>query len=59
MFYGFLFTGAFIGYYIYPSIAYVFIITIILRLFEYGINKPTREIVFSYLKELIDINQQF
>ncbi len=50
MFYGFLFTGAFIGYYIYPSIAYVFIITIILRLFEYGINKPTREVVFSYLK---------
>tara|TARA_B100000287_G_C20614980_1_gene773644 strand:+ start:67 stop:1329 length:1263 start_codon:yes stop_codon:yes gene_type:complete len=50
MFYGFLFTGAFIGYYIYPSITYVFIITIILRLFEYGINKPTREVVFSYLK---------
>ena len=50
MFYGFLFTGAFIGYYIYPSITYVFIITIVLRLFEYGINKPTREVVFSYLK---------
>ena len=50
MFYGFLFMGAFLGYYIYPSITYVFIITIILRLFEYGLNKPTREVVFSYLK---------
>ena len=50
MFYGFLFTGAFIGYYLNPSIGFVFVITIILRLFEYGINKPTREVVFSYLK---------
>ncbi len=50
MLYGFLFMGAFIGYYLSPSISYVFVITIILRLFEYGINKPTREVVFSYLK---------
>jgi len=50
MFYGFIFMGAFIGYYLNPSIGYVFVITIILRLFEYGINKPTREVVFSYLK---------
>jgi AAA family ATP:ADP antiporter len=50
MFYGFLFMGAFIGYYLNPSIGFVFVITIILRLFEYGINKPTREVVFSYLK---------
>tara|TARA_B100000497_G_scaffold91752_1_gene102473 strand:- start:45 stop:1307 length:1263 start_codon:yes stop_codon:yes gene_type:complete len=50
MFYGFIFMGAFIGYYLNPSIGYVFAITIILRLFEYGINKPTREVVFSYLK---------
>jgi len=50
MLYGFIFMGAFIGYYLNPSIGYVFIITIILRLFEYGINKPTREVVFSYLK---------
>jgi len=50
MFYGFLFIGAFIGYYLNPSIGFVFVITIILRLFEYGINKPTREVVFSYLK---------
>ena len=50
MFYGFLFMAAFIGYYLNPTIGYVFVITIILRLFEYGINKPTREVVFSYLK---------
>jgi len=50
MFYGFLFMGAFIGYYLNPSIGFVFVITIILRLFEYGINKPTREVVFNYLK---------
>ena len=50
MLYGFIFIGAFIGYYLNPSIGYVFAITIILRLFEYGINKPTREVVFSYLK---------
>ena len=42
MFYGFIFMGAFIGYYLNPTIGYVFFITIILRLFEYGINKPTR-----------------
>ena len=51
MLYGFLFIAAFIGYYINPSIGYVFVITIVLRLFEYGINKPTREVVFSYLKK--------
>ena len=50
MFYGILFMAAFIGYYLNPTIGYVFVITIILRLFEYGINKPTREVVFSYLK---------
>ena len=42
--------GAFIGYYLNPTIGYVFFITIILRLFEYGINKPPREVVLSYLK---------
>jgi len=52
MLYGFLFIGVFIGYYLYPSIGYVFAVTVILRLFEYGINKPTREVVFSYLKRM-------
>ena len=50
MLYGFIFAGAFVGYFLNPSIGYVFFITIILRLFEYGVNKPTREVVFSYLK---------
>ena len=52
MFYGLIFSLAFVGYYLNPSIGYVFAITIILRLFEYGINKPTRELVFSYLKRM-------
>ena len=52
MLYGFLFIGVFIGYYLNPSISYVFAVTVILRLFEYGINKPTREVVFSYLKRI-------
>jgi AAA family ATP:ADP antiporter len=50
--YGFLFICAFVGYYLIPTIQYVFVITIALRLFEYGINKPTRELVFSYLKRM-------
>ena len=52
MTYGFLFAGVFIGYFLSPSIGYVFILTIVLRLFEYGINKPTREVIFSYLKKV-------
>ena len=52
MTYGFLFIGVFIGYFLYPMIGYVFIVTIILRLFEYGVNKPTRELIFSYLKKI-------
>ena len=34
-----------------PSIISVGIVTIILRVFEYGINKPTRETIFSTLKK--------
>jgi AAA family ATP:ADP antiporter len=52
MTYGFLFVGVFIGYFLNPTIGYVFIVTIILRLFEYGVNKPTREVIFSYLKKV-------
>jgi len=50
--YGFLFIGVFVGYFLNPTIGYVFIVTIILRLFEYGVNKPTRELIFSYLKKI-------
>ena len=52
MFYGLIFSGAFVGYFLNPTIGYVFAITIALRVFEYGINKPTREVVFSYLKKM-------
>ena len=52
MTYGFLFTGVFVGYFLNPTIGYVFIVTIVLRLFEYGVNKPTRELIFSYLKKV-------
>jgi len=52
MTYGLLFTGVFVGYFLYPTIGYVFIVTVILRLFEYGVNKPTRELIFSSLKKI-------
>ena len=52
MTYGFLFIGVFVGYFFNPTIGYVFIVTIVLRLFEYGVNKPTRELIFSYLKKI-------
>jgi AAA family ATP:ADP antiporter len=52
MSYVFLFTGVFFGYFLSPTIGYVFFVTIILRLFEYGVNKPTRELIFSYLKKI-------
>ncbi len=45
--YGFLFCIAFLIYGLMPSIIAVAFVTIFLRIFEYGINKPTREIIFS------------
>jgi len=52
MMYGLLFMVVFVGYFLFPRIEYVFLITITLRLFEYGVNKPTREVIFSYLKKV-------
>ena len=52
MIYGILFIAAFIGYFLNPSIGYVFVVSVVLRLFEYGVNKPTREVIFSYLKKV-------
>ena len=49
--YGFLFLLAFISYGFMPSITVVAIATVVLRLFEYGINKPTREIIYSFLNK--------
>ena len=50
-FYGVIFFIAFLLYGIAPSITSVVIITISLRIFEYGINKPTRETIFSSFKK--------
>mgnify|MGYP001174955059 CR=1 FL=1 len=48
--YGFLFLLAYLAYGIFPSIAVVALVTVTLRVFEYGLNKPTREIIFSTFK---------
>ncbi len=45
--YGILFCIAFMMYGLIPSILSVGIVTVFLRVFEYGINKPTRETIFS------------
>ena len=45
--YGILFCIAFMMYGLIPSILSVGIVTVLLRVFEYGINKPTRETIFS------------
>ena len=49
--YGFLFFLAYLLYGLIPSIVSVGIVTVLLRVFEYGINKPTREMIFSALKK--------
>ncbi len=49
--YGILFCLAFMMYGLIPSIISVAIVTIFLRIFEYGINKPTRETIFSTLSK--------
>ena len=49
--YGFLFFLAYLLYGLIPSILSVGIVTVLLRVFEYGINKPTREMIFSALKK--------
>ena len=49
--YGVGFLIVFSAYAISPTISIVIFATVFLRLFEYAINKPTREIVFSHLKE--------
>ena len=51
MLYGFLFLIAYLLYGFFPSIVAVAIVTVFLRVFEYGFNKPTREIIYSTLKQ--------
>ncbi len=45
--YGLLFFVAYLAYGLAPSIVSVGVVTVLLRVFEYGINKPTRETIFS------------
>lgn len=49
MTYGLLFMLVFVLYGTMPSITIVAVATVTLRLFEYGLNKPTRETVYSTL----------
>ena len=49
--YGFLFLIAYLLYGFFPSVVAVAIVTVFLRVFEYGFNKPTREIIYSTLKQ--------
>ena len=49
--YGFLFGIAFLAYAFYPTITTVMMVVITLRIFEYGLNKPTRESIYTKLKQ--------
>ena len=49
--YGVLFTIAFMAYAFYPTITTVMMVVISLRIFEYGLNKPTRESIYTKLKQ--------
>tara|TARA_Y100001970_G_scaffold102812_1_gene129044 strand:- start:315 stop:1580 length:1266 start_codon:yes stop_codon:yes gene_type:complete len=49
--YGILFAVAFMAYAFYPTIMTVMMVVISLRIFEYGLNKPTRESIYTKLKQ--------
>tara|TARA_Y100000768_G_scaffold118543_1_gene87534 strand:- start:7779 stop:9050 length:1272 start_codon:yes stop_codon:yes gene_type:complete len=49
--YGVLFGIAFLSYALYPTITTVMVVVISLRIFEYGLNKPTRESIYTNLKQ--------
>ena len=49
--YGMLFSFVFLVYGFFPSVMTVIICQSLLRVFEYGFNKPSREIVYSELKK--------
>ena len=49
--YGIIFSIVFSVYAFAPLLISAVLVTIILRVFEYSINKPTREIVFSHLSK--------
>jgi len=49
--YGFLFIMVFLLYGLVPSIGVVVFAQTVLRIFEYGFNKPSREIIYSELNK--------
>ena len=49
--YGLLFAIAFMTYSFFPNITTVMMVVISLRIFEYGLNKPTRESIYTKLKQ--------
>ena len=49
--YGVIFLIVFIIYAFAPLLISAILITILLRVFEYSVNKPSREIVFSHLSK--------
>ena len=49
--YGLLFAMAFTAYSFFPNITTVMMVVISLRIFEYGLNKPTRESIYTKLKQ--------
>ena len=49
--YGIIFSIVFIVYSFAPLLISAILITVLLRVFEYSINKPSREIVFSHLSK--------
>ena len=49
--YGIIFLIAYFVYGFAPSITAVALVTVFLRVFEYGLNKPSREIIFSSFKK--------
>ena len=49
--YGILFSLVFILYGFFPSVAIVVLCQTLLRVFEYGFNKPAREIAYSQLRK--------
>jgi AAA family ATP:ADP antiporter len=49
--YGMLFSCVFLVYGFFPSVLAIIICQSLLRVFEYGFNKPSREIVYSELKK--------
>ena len=49
--YGVFLLIAFGTYATYPTITAVLVLTVLIRVFEYGLNKPTRETVFTSLNK--------